>query len=144
MRTYVLAGLPVVVIVTVGVLIWPGKVLLHGGNPVSAQRAGYAGLYKPGRSVPTGATATTRNLVSGSQATQRAALAPSLAAALPKGALFPVGSTIALNADSWEQTGKYANATGVLTEPGKAAVPVEIGFIDTTGTWLVTFEEALP
>jgi hypothetical protein len=139
MRKLIVAGI-LIVVVAVGVLIWRGH-LFGGSGSVSARRAGDVSQYEPGRPVPADAVTTAANLVTGGAATQRAALSPSLAAVLPKGSLFPAGSTIALNADSWEQAGQYANATGLLTEPGKAAVPVEIGFIDTSGTWLITFEE---
>ena len=79
----------------------------------------------------------------GWSAEQRAALSPSLAASLPQGTLFPAGSTVTLDGDSWHQAGDYANATGDLSEPGVSAQSVEIGFISTGGQWLVTFEEPL-
>ena len=96
----------------------------------------------PGLPVPAAAVATVKQLVSGNEAQQRAALWPNLAAVLPAGAVFPAGSALALDSDSWHQSGSYANATGMLSEPGKSPRLVEIGFIRSGGSWLVTFEEA--
>jgi len=140
MRKYILLGLAIVIIAfgAIGVLH-----LIGGTSSSTAQSAAYDAVYRPGRPVPATAAATARDLVSGTEAEQRAALSPTLAAALPHGTLFPAGSTITLNADSWHQAGGYANATGTLFEPGASAHPVEIGFISSNGTWLVTFEEPL-
>jgi hypothetical protein len=141
-RKYLLIGLAVIAVVAVGVLQLRWH-LLGGGSTATAGRAAYANLYRPGRPVPAAAAATARKLVTGTAAEQRAALSPALAAVLPAGAMFPPGSTISLGSDSWEQAGQYANVTGELTEPGSAAAPVAIGFVEAGGGWLVTFEEPL-
>lgn len=104
-----------------------------------------AGGYLPGAAVPAGALATCQRFVSASPAGQRHALVAALAARLPAGALFPAGTTLAMDPLSWHQAGKFANATGTLTVPGRAAQHVEIGFVEqATGTWLIAFEEAVP
>jgi hypothetical protein len=144
-RKYFIAGFVVLAVVLVAVLVWPGH-LLRGGSPAipaAAIHVAQAGVYAPGRPVPATAAATAQRLVSGTAAEQRAALSPSLAASLPQGTLFPAGSTVTLDGDSWHQAGDYANATGNLSEPGASAQLVEIGFISTGGQWLVTFEEPL-
>lgn len=140
MRRYLLIGL-VIVIIAVGAV---GVVHLISGSSATAQPAALGSLYRPGQSVPPAAAATARDLVTGTETEQRAALSPSLAAVLPHGVLFPAGSTIALDENSWHQAGGYANAIGTLSEPGASAQPVEIGFASSNGTWLVTFEESLP
>jgi hypothetical protein len=140
MRKYILVGIAIVIVVF-GVV---GVFHLIGGTASSTARsAAYEAVYRPGRPVPAMAAATARDLVSGTQAEQRAALSAALAAVLPQGTLFPAGSTITLDADSWQQAGGYANATGTLSEPGRSAQLVQIGFISSNGTWLVTFEEPL-
>jgi hypothetical protein len=139
-RKYLIIGLSLVAVAAIVVLQLRGD-LLRGTS--SGGRAAYANLYRPGKPVPAAAAATARKLVTGTEAEQRSALTPALAAVLPAGALFPSGSTISLDSDSWEQSGEYANATGVLTEPGSAATPVAIGFVDSGDAWLVTFEEPL-
>jgi hypothetical protein len=140
MRKYILVGLAIVIIAfgAIGVLH-----LIGGTSSSTTQSAAYKAVYHPGRPVPPTAAATARDLVGGTEAEQRAALSPALAAVLPHGTLFPAGSTITVNAHSWQQAGGYANATGTLSEPGASAQPVEIGFIRSNGTWLVTFEEPL-
>jgi len=141
MRKYLLVG-AVIVVIAVGAI---GVLHLIGGAPAMvAPGAAYRAVYGTGRPVPATAATTARDLVTGTEAQQRAALSPALAAVLPQGSLFPAGSTIALNANSWHQAGGYANATGTLSEPGASAQSVEIGFISSNGTWLVTFEEPLP
>jgi hypothetical protein len=140
MRKYILVGLAIVIIAFGAI----GVFHLIGGTPSSTARsAAYKAVYHPGRPVPATAAATARDLVSGTGAEQRAALSPTLAAVLPHGTLFPAGSTITLNADSWQEAGGYANATGTLSGPGASAQQVEIGFISSNGTWFVTFEEPL-
>jgi hypothetical protein len=139
-RKYLIVGFVVLVVAVVAVLVWPGHLLRSS----SSVRVAEPEAYGHGQPVPAGAAATVQRLGSGTEAEQHAALDPDLAASLPVGVLFPAGAVIALDSDSWEQTGQYANATGLLSEPGSAAKPVEIGFVDSAGTWLVTFEEALP
>jgi hypothetical protein len=140
MRTYLFAGFAVLAVILVAVLVWPGHLLRSGS---SAAPAADASGYAPGHAVPAAAAATAQKLVGGTAAGQRAALSPSLAASLPPGTLFPAGSTVTLDGDSWHQAGDYANATGELSEPGASAQSVEIGFMSTGGQWLVTFEEPL-
>jgi hypothetical protein len=140
MRKYLFAGFAVLAVILVAALIWPGHLLRSSS---SGAPAADASVYAPGRAVPAAAAATTKKLVSGTAAEQRAALSPSLAATLPQGTLFPAGSTVVLDNGSWHQAGDYANATGELSEPGVSAQPVEIGFMSTGGQWLVTFEEPL-
>jgi hypothetical protein len=127
---FTVIGVLVIVVIT-GTLIAYG-LLAHGGTSGAAVAAG-----KP---VPASAAATAKRLVNGSEAEQRGALSPSLAAVLPAGVLFPPGSMLALDFGSWRQSGSYANATGMLSEPGGGSQPVEIGFVRSGGGWLVTFE----
>jgi hypothetical protein len=140
-RKFLVIGLALIAVAAVVVLQLRGDLL--GGSAATAGRAAYAKLYRPGKPVPAGAAAVARKLVTGTEAEQRAALTPALAAVLPAGAMFPSGSTISLDSDSWEQSGQYANATGMLTEPGSAPTPVAVGFVENGGAWLVTFEEPL-
>jgi hypothetical protein len=139
-RKYLFVGFVVFAVVLVAVFIWPGHLFRSGSSAIPAVQAG---VYAPGRPVPAAAAATAQRLVSGTAAEQRAALSPSLAASLPQGTLFPAGSTLTLDGDSWHQAGDYANATGNLSEPGASTQSVEIGFINTGGQWRVTFEEPL-
>jgi len=139
-RRYLAVGFVVLVVVLAALLVWPGH-LLRSSSSVHVTEPD---IYRHGQLVPAGAAATVQRLVSGSEAEQRAALDPDLADSLPVGVLFPAGSVIALDSGSWEQAGQYANATGLLSVPGSAAKPVEIGFVDSAGTWLVTFEETRP
>ena len=41
----------------------------------------------------------------------------------------------------WRRTGRFGNATATLTLPHKKPVRVEIGFIQTGSSWLITFLE---
>jgi hypothetical protein len=104
--------------------------------------------FAPGGPVPAAAADAVRQLLSGTPAQQRAVLTTDLASALPQsGTLFPAGSTLTLDENSWRQTDGYANARGSLSEPGSAAVQVEVGFMAgqaPAGAWLVTFEAQLP
>jgi hypothetical protein len=138
---YLIAGLVVLAVVLVAAFAWPWH-LLRGGSP-GVIPAADTKMYGPGRPVPAAAAATAQRLASGTPAEQRATLSSSLAAVLPQGTLFPAGSAIKLYSDGWHQAGDYANALGVLTEPGVGAQPVEIGFIKSGDRWLVTFEEPL-
>src|SRR5690242_2177529 len=108
----------------------------HNG-PQTGRSAAVAARIQDG--VPVGAESTVRLLLS---VRGRQALTPSLNAALSHGSerLFPAGSTFKTSAGAWHQTGNYANVTGLLHEPGKAAAKAEIGFVIRHGRWLVTFE----
>jgi hypothetical protein len=141
------AGCTVLIALAAGaLLLWPGH-LLSGGTASANPPASTATASKTDitarDTVPAGAAATAQRMVSGTAAQQRAALTPQLNAALPAGLLFPAGATVALDESSWHQSGPYANATGKLSVPGQAVRPVEIGFVERSGTWLVTFDESL-
>jgi hypothetical protein len=115
---------------------------------VGASAAGTASAtaptaLSPGGPVPTTADTIAQQFVAGSPAQQRAALSGAVALVLPTGTMFPAGSTLSLDADGWHQDGQYAAATGTLTEPGAAALRVQIGFTDVSGPWLVTYEAPL-
>jgi hypothetical protein len=139
----------VVVVLLVGILVWPGRLLIGsssssagtsgGGTIGSTAPAGAAA--RPGTVVPATAAAVAKQLVTGSEQEQRAMLAPGLDQDLPPGALFPAGSTVALDAQGWRQAGDYAAVDGTLREPGASATRVEIGFMQVSGQWRVTFEE---
>jgi hypothetical protein len=109
----------------------------HGRHetPPSVRAASHAGPP-----TPAGALSAVRLLVSDKG---RKALAPALAAVLPTGRPFPAGTTFSVLAGSWQQTGIYANTTGTLREPGHAPVRAEIGLVERSGRWLVTFEATL-
>lgn len=152
------AATVVAVILAVAAWVWPGFLDHGGASPVAvtdltstaptapvapASTAGPS--YPPGGPLPPGALATCQQLVSGTDAQQRSALDPSLAAALPAGTLFPPGTTLTMDGTSWHQDGAYANATGTLLAPGQPDQHVEIGFIqEPSGPWLVTFEGPAP
>lgn len=146
----------VVLIATVAaVLLWPdsGKTSkpVADPSPTTALRSSPSaslqpsptttGRFLPGGPVPAAASAVTQTLVTGSSAQQRGVLTAGLAAQLPQAAVFPVGSLLAVDGDSWHQDGHYANLTGTLTVPGSTSQRIEIGLTDESGAWLVTFEE---
>jgi hypothetical protein len=156
MRQKVIAAAGAVVLsaaLAVGLLVWPGH-LPHSRTTAQGPRtppsgtsgtseSGRAAAYAPGGPVPAQAAAVAAQLVSADPGRQRAALDPDTAAALAPGRLFPAGSSLALDPDGWHQQGRYANAAGMLREPGAAPARVELGFADTSGSWLVVFEQAL-
>jgi hypothetical protein len=141
-RALLAAAAVAVIVVAVGLLVWPGH-LLSRSAPTAAPTVPAGTTSGSGRPVPAAAAAVVRQLVTGDGRAQRAALDPVLAGALPQGEMFPSGSGVVLDARGWRQAGQYANVTGTLTEPGVAPTRVEIGFDDTSGSWLVTFEQAL-
>lgn len=89
------------------------------------------------RNIPASAQATVRLLVS---AHGRQVLTPALNTFLPKGQLFPAGTTFTARPGSWHQAGAYANVSGTLRGPGTSPAEVEIGLVHRRGHWLVTFE----
>jgi hypothetical protein len=150
-RRMILIGAVLAVVLTVSaLLVWPWHLLRGTAAPAapapraSANATSAAGVvYSPGGPLPAAALATCRQLVSGTAAQQRSALAPALAAALPAGPLLPAGSSLTMIDGSWHVANGYANAAGTLQEPGEAARQVRIGFAQQpSGAWLVTFEEA--
>jgi hypothetical protein len=100
---------------------------LHGGTAASTA----------GHEIPAGAQASVRLLLS---ADGHRALTPELDSFLPKGQLFPAGTTFTAKPGSWHQVGAYANVTGALRMPGKSPVKAEIGLVHRGGHWLVTSE----
>ena len=133
-RARVLA-IALVVAVVVGVI---GGVLflLHGRS--QAGRVAHSARV----TAPPGALAAVRLLFA---ADGRKALTPELSSALSPGVkrLFPAGSRFSPAMRSWQQSGVYANVTGIVREPGMAPVRAEIGLVSRRGRWLVTFEGAL-
>jgi hypothetical protein len=105
--------------------------LLHGGTPPRE------GSRTTGGDIPPSALASVRLLVS---AHGRQALTPELDSTLPKGQLFPAGTTFGPTPGSWHRVGAYANVTGTLRVPGHAPAVAEIGLVDRGNRWLVTFE----
>ena len=92
-----------------------------------------------GAQEPAAARATIGLLVS---AAGRKALTPELDSVLDGGRLFPPGTTFSAEPGSWHQAGAFANVTGILRVPGRAAQVAEIGLMRRDGRWLVTFEAA--
>jgi hypothetical protein len=111
----------------------------HTGRPTADTSRPATVATRPPDDVPVGAESTVRLLLS---ARGREALTPELNATLPHGSeqLFPTGSTFTPIAGGWHQAGAFANLTGALREPGKAAAKAEVGLVDRHGRWLVTFE----
>lgn len=155
MRKYLVVGVCLVAAggVAIGLLGWPGHLLRSGAKASWSSVGASAGasprvrpsaVFGPGQPIPAGAVTTVQRLLAGTPEQQRAALAPELAASLPEGSAFPTGSMLVLDAGSWQQAGPYAHATGVLRKPGAAPQRIVIGFVDSSGTWLVTFEEPAP
>ena len=126
-RKVLLAAGTVAVLVAAAVAVF----VLHGGT---ATRTG-SGTAEG--SIPPSALASVRLLVS---IHGRQALTPELDAFLPKGQLFPSGTTFIPAPGSWHQVGAYANVKGSLHVPGQASAVAEIGLVDKGGRWLVTFE----
>jgi len=153
-RAVILGGVSAAVILIAGVtwVLWPDHPSSSrskaAGKPTSASSRPGASAppvsYPPGTAIPAAALQTTQLLVSTNAGQQRSALAPELAAtATASGGLFPAGSTLTMAKNSWHASGAYADAYGTLTEPGKPPVEVVLGFAQqSTGAWLVTFEEA--
>jgi hypothetical protein len=104
---------------------------LHGGT------ATRTGSGTTGGNIPFSALASVRLLVSPHG---RQALTPELDAFLPKGQMFPPGTTFSPAPGSWHQAGAYANVTGLLRVPGQTPAVAEIGLVNRAGRWLVTFE----
>lgn len=139
-------GLAALAVAAVALLVWPGHLLGGAAAAVPVAAATLPGdlVIGPGSPVPTGAASATTTLVEGSAAQQRAELTPIAASVLATGgAMFPPGSTVNLDAGSWEQTGTYANATATLDEPGGKSSRIEIGYALVSGSWLVVFEGPL-
>jgi hypothetical protein len=126
-RKVVLAAGAAAVLVAVAVVVV--VVIMHRG---AATRTGAAG-----GDIPASALTSVRLLVS---AQGHQALTPELDASLPKGKLFPAGTTFSPAPGSWHQAGAYANVSGLLRVPGQAPGTAEIGLINRKGRWLVTFE----
>ncbi len=126
-RQFLIAAGAAAVIVAAAITVF---VLNHG---LRVQSGGSAASGD----IPASAQVPIRLLVS---AHGRQALAPELNAFLPKGKLFPTGTTFTARPGSWHQAGGYANVSGVLRVPGKSPINAEIGLVKRTGRWLVTFE----
>jgi hypothetical protein len=95
-------------------------------------------------SVPAGARAAARDLISGDDTRVRAALSPALAAQLTgDGIGAPSGTALTLD-PKWSQRGDHAAASGTLTSPGHPSAKVLIGFVSNDGQWRVTFVERYP
>lgn len=124
--------------------VWPGH--LFQGSPGASAPVGFAAYnagYSPGTAIPASAAADCRDLMSDSIAAQRSALTPLLAASLPSASLFPPGSTLRLEPDSWHQAGSFANAFATLTAPGQQPRAVQIGFArQRSGSWQVDFAQS--
>jgi hypothetical protein len=125
-----------------GILIAVAAVVLLAGGVaavfvVHRGPAARTGASTAGHDIPASAQASVRLLVS---AHGRQALTPELDAFLPKGQLFPAGTTFTATPGSWHQGGAYANVTGMLRVPGKSPAEAEIGLVHRGGHWLVTFE----
>jgi hypothetical protein len=146
-----------VVVAAVGVFVWPGHVLsaktvastapaaktASAPTPTTGASPAAAVSYSPGTALPAAVPAVCARLVAATAAEQRSALTPQLAATLPAGPMFPAGTSLTMQPDSWHQAGDFANAFGELTEPGQPATQVQIGFaLQASGGWLVDFEEA--
>ncbi|NUR27762.1 MAG: hypothetical protein HOV83_18285 [Catenulispora sp.] len=143
MRKQFVAAAGVVIVLLVGVLVWPGQVLVgSSGKSSETGKSGSTGsVPSKGAAVPPAVVAVAQQLVTGSEPEQRAMLEPGLDQDLPAGALFPPGSTITLDAHGWHQAGDYAAIEATLREPGAPDARVEIGFLQVSGQWRVTFEE---
>lgn len=127
-RQFLLAAGAAAVVVAAAVTVF---VLNHGLRAQPSGSAANSGDIPPGAQVPI------RLLVS---AHGRQALTPELNAFLPKGKLFPAGTTFTARPGSWHQAGGFANVSGVLRVPGTSPVNAEIGLVKRSGHWLVTFE----
>jgi len=96
------------------------------------------------RPTPRVVSVVAHRLVARNALTQRSALAPALAAVLPRGRLLPRGSGLKLDPRGWRASGRFANATGTLRVPRRKVRRVEVGFVRTHQGWRVTFLEPLP
>jgi hypothetical protein len=132
-----------VVVAAVLVAICAGSVVLWlrpGGNSPLARPHVTDVVW--GGQVPHQAAQAARDVVSGDENLVRAALSPALAGHLPgPGAVAPAGSTVDLEAGSWNRYGLHAAATGLLTVPGQPPRRVTVGFVLVDGRWRVTVME---
>jgi hypothetical protein len=136
----ILAATAVVAIVVFEVVLF----VRHGSADGTAHAATRTSVAKKesateAGAVPSQAAATVQLLVS---ARGRMALTPELNASLPRGRMFPAGTTFTVKQGSWHQAGAYANVSGTLQMPGRAPELAEVGLIHRHGLWLVTFEAA--
>jgi hypothetical protein len=131
----------VVVVVLVGAIVLTG---CGAGSPPESSgtsttaAANTAAKRTPGIAVPAAAQTVATQLASPDGATADGALTPAAAAAAGAGPLFPAGSTLTLDADSWHQSGRFANATATVKTGAKTST-YEIGFLKTPSGWRVTF-----
>jgi hypothetical protein len=123
-RLAIAVGAAVVVVVLITAIV------------LAVQRSAGAGPAAQGQE-PAGARAAVGLLLS---AGGRKAVAPDMASVLGPGRLFPPGATFSAKPGTWHQVGSFANVTGILQVPGRAALLAEIGFMWRGGQWLVTFE----
>jgi hypothetical protein len=121
-RRFLVAAGAIAVLAIAAIVI----VVLRGGSSAST-----------GRNIPVRAQTALRLLLS---AGGHQALTPELNALLPKGRLFPAGTTFTAKSGSWRQAGNYANVRGVLRVPDTSPADAEIGLVQRHGRWLVTFE----
>jgi hypothetical protein len=96
----------------------------------------------PGSPPPQAAKSVATQLASPSESVSHAALAPAAASLVSPGALFPAGTTVELNPNTWHQYGRSANATATVTTK-RTTRSYEIGFLDTPSGWRVTFDTPL-
>jgi hypothetical protein len=97
-----------------------------------------------------GSTANNSQFAAGNKTVQRLVSAsghqvvtPELNSLLPPARLFPIGTTFQATPGGWHQAGAYATETGILREPGKPPLRVEIGLVRRHDHWLATFEGQL-
>jgi hypothetical protein len=112
-----------------------------GGSPASSGSAPASTktpVTKPGTNPPAGAKSVASSLTSTNTSVAHGALAPAAAGLVSAGPLFPAGSVLTLQSDSWHQSGRFANAIASVTDKSKTST-YEIGFLETPQGWRVTF-----
>lgn len=142
-RKWVLGAGTVVAVVAVsaGVLWWGAT---SDSEPGGQQTSAAWPSYGPGEPVPAEARRVAETLASGDERAQRDTVMPELADVLPPGRLFPPGTTLRLDENSWHEHDGHANAAGQLSMPGEPSRKVVVGFVEQDGAWRVVFAEVIP
>ncbi|MGH9210222.1 MAG: hypothetical protein ACRD2C_06010 [Acidimicrobiales bacterium] len=104
---------------------------------------GSEGFLAPGGPPPPEVVSAVEALAAGPQA-QRDVLSPGgvevMAAGEGEQSVLPPGSRLRLDDDGWRsEIDGFGGAMGILVLPEGEQMPVEVGFVDVEGEWLVSY-----
>ena len=111
--------------------------------PACGGKSSPMGARPDGKPTPPQVAAVAERLAAPTVRAQRRALSPALAEFLPRRRVLPRGAELHLDDRGWRVSGRYGNAVGAITLPGKGETRVEVGFVKTTRGWRITFVEQL-